>query len=151
MGSRSAIALLVAILAGCSPDVSCTERDVSALWVPTNTTVATPIYNQCNAMVGWRLDLDANPPNSMISWVVANHEPVTVGGPQYVSADIDLGDPAVRRSVAIERGTSVYAEASPTTTQVATSATVIPGPLLRKFTIQVPVGSAYRGEIRNFK
>ncbi len=78
-------------------------------------------------------------------------EPVTGGGPQFVSADIDLGDPVVSRSLSISRGPAVYATSAPVTTQVSASATVIPGPLLRAFTVQVPAGSLYDGEIRNFK
>lgn len=147
---RRLTVLALALFAGCvPPDSACTERDVSA-WVPSTAEFATPIL--CDGrIVGYDLDIDSSKDMTARSWAIAFDGPHP-GGVAAISAEIDLLTPT-KRVATLYSGTTKLAEVEGVLTTVSASSAshVAPGPLQRAYTVTVPAGLHYRGQIRNMR
>lgn len=140
--------LLVGLGACSQESESCSETDISA-WDTSEP--ATPVYCE-SKLVGYQLDIDAKTAAQIFH--LKRAESISTGGPLFVSADVDLipaAAGAVQRSAKISRGGAVYAETTGAGVTVRADAIVAPAaePLVREILVSIPVGTHYRGQIRN--
>lgn len=151
MGSKQRLTVLaLALLVGCvPPESTCTERDVSA-WVPSTLDGATPI--RCDGkIVGYELDINSSTDMTARTWAIA-FDGQHPGGVASISADVDLLTPA-KRIATLYSGPTMLAEVEGVITTVSASSAspVAAGPLQRAFSVTVPAGLHYRGQIRNLR